>query len=309
MFLQGSHLFYAGQVHYYEELMPGKHPPLTDLATFNRCLQIRRSKFKAPGSGNADRVYELAGLLFCQACGAPLRAQSAGTGTYYRCTTRERGRDCSQTSARTDVVEQEVGSLIASVTLDDGWRQKVLAHLASGEPTAAEVGQKRTSLEGKLARAKELYVSGDIDRDRYLSIKVECENQIASLREPDIVDVEQVIRLLSTPEDMWSRATAEERKQRNRLLFEAVFVENGHITAVRLRKPFAKLHVAEATGMQADCSISHGRGNQKVSTIHYALLRDMRREGYTLQEIGKRFGVSRQRVAQILASMHESSGP
>jgi len=64
-----------------------------------------------------------------------------------------------------------------------------------------------------------------------------------------VVDVEQGITLLGVAPDMWQSATPEQRKQRNRLMFEAVFVENGHVTKVKLRKAAEKLRVAEATGM------------------------------------------------------------
>lgn len=55
--------------------------------------------------------------------------------------------------------------------------------------------------------------------------------------------------------------------------------------------------------MEADRSNGHPQHNQKVLHVQYRLVRDMRREGYTLHEIGKRFGVSRQRVAQIAGSL------
>lgn len=50
-----------------------------------------------------------------------------------------------------------------------------------------------------LVQGKDLYVSGGIARERYTQMKAEYEADLAALREPDIIDIEQVPKRRDTP--------------------------------------------------------------------------------------------------------------
>lgn len=175
-------VFYTGVVPYYSTredgqrrkrrdpvaLYPGRHPPLVPQDLYERAevaRQLRRTAPAPPGKTERHHIYPLSGLLVCGECGKPMRAAGNGQGgRYYRCTTRiQRSEVCQQPTLHAEEVEEQVAERFRQMSFPPDWRERLSQALIPDEEKRA----RREALKQSLARTKELYMEGDLDRAEY----------------------------------------------------------------------------------------------------------------------------------------------
>jgi site-specific DNA recombinase len=255
--------FYAGLVEYYGAdaqtgrrrkqalvVRQGQHQPLVSMELFQLCQDVRRGRGHARNctvKGRRTVVYPLGGLLLCDECGARLRASSIRDIRYYRCrTTIQRREGCSQRLIRADVVEPFADDLLAGLVLPPDLRARVEAYLVRDEGLEALEVQKR-ALRTEFERAKELYLAGDIDRDRYERARVEFERGMAQLQPAAHVDVSAAGAMLDDFGALWAATTPLERKGLLATVFNHIRVRDGQVVGYQLTPPFDQL-LGQAAG-------------------------------------------------------------
>lgn len=132
--------------------------PIVPAELFDR-VQIdlaRRSTWKPP----SGRVYLFAGLLVCAECGRRLTVcTSGGKRTRYRCPQHYMMKTCDHSSSiRESVIETQLLDYLADQVAD----QEVKIAPKQKKPRI-----NRAAIEGKLTRLKELYIDGDITKEKY----------------------------------------------------------------------------------------------------------------------------------------------
>jgi site-specific DNA recombinase len=249
--------FYAGLVEYYgvdpqtgrKRTAPlivrqGQHEPLISLELFQQCQDVRRGRGKAVNcqvEGRHTRVYPLAGVLVCGECGAPLRSSSISGRRYYRCRTRiQRKEGCSQLSVRADAVEPVVSELLMSLVLPAEIRERVEAYLVRDEGLEAMEVRKQ-ALQAEYLRAQELYLAGDIGRERYGRSKAEFERAMAQLEPEAHADMRTVRPLLDDFGALWTQVMPLEQKGLLATVFRAVRVRDGQVVGYEAAPPFDRL--------------------------------------------------------------------
>jgi site-specific DNA recombinase len=249
--------FYAGLVEYYGQdprsgrrrtfpliVRQGKHQPLVSLELFQQCQDVRRSRGKAADcqvKGRSTVVYPLAGILTCAECGAPLRALSIGGTRYYRCRTRiQRKEGCSQSSVRADAVEPVVDDLMASLVLPDETRQRVAAYLVRDEGLETMEVRKH-ALQAELGRAQELYLAGDIGRDRYDRARADFRRAMREIQPEENAMVGAMQPFLDDFASLWTLAKPIERKGILAATFRKVWVRDGQVVRYEPMPPFDRL--------------------------------------------------------------------
>jgi DNA invertase Pin-like site-specific DNA recombinase len=254
--------FYAGLVEYHgldpqtgkRRTSPlivrqGKHQPLVSLELFQQCQDVRRSRGKAvdcQAKGRSTAVYPLAGILMCGECGMPLRSLSIGGTRYYRCRTRiQRKEGCSQFSVRADAIEPVVDGLMARLVLPAEVRQRVEAYLVRDEGLEA-LEVRKQGLQAELARAQELYLAGDIGRDRYERVRAEFQRAMAELQPEAHTGRDTMQPLLDDFDTFWALATPLERKGLLAATFRRVWVRDGQVVDYEAAPPFDRLLAVDA---------------------------------------------------------------
>jgi DNA invertase Pin-like site-specific DNA recombinase len=249
--------FYAGIVEYYGAdprtgkrrrspliVRQGRHEPLVPLELFQQCQDVRRSRGKAASGRKLKRqtsVYPLAGILICDECGARMRSHRNGGTRYYRCRTRIQRKDCcSQPTVRAKVVEAAVDSLIGSLILPTDLRERIQAYLVRHESLEA-VEVKQRALRSQFQRAKELYLAGDIDRDRYDREKAEFKQAMDRLAFGRPSDTGAVHPLLDDFAALWAATMPLERKGLLATVFREIRVQDGQIVGFHAASPFDEL--------------------------------------------------------------------
>jgi site-specific DNA recombinase len=142
-------------------------------------------------SNNNGLVWELsAGVGLCGECGSRLRTRSPNNSTrthfYYTCL----NDSCpSNKHYRKEELEKRVGRELADTLRPDTWREFVertishklrdlqKMHRYPSESREALLTQK-SALEGKLDRALDLHIDGEISKEKYLEKKFAIEDQI-----------------------------------------------------------------------------------------------------------------------------------
>ena len=134
--------------------------PIIPAELFDRVqVDLARRSTRMPPTG---RVYLFAGLLVCAECGHRLTVcTSGGKRTRYRCPQHYMRKICDHsTSIRESVIETQLLDYLADQVAD----QEVKIAPKQKKPRI-----NRTAIEGKLTRLKELYVDGDITKEKYIA--------------------------------------------------------------------------------------------------------------------------------------------
>ncbi len=247
-----QNVVYTGQMPYYGDkpsgrrkrdpvaVYPGPHPALVDQALFDRCQEVRALMSSHPrkAEDHMSNLYLLSGLLYCAQCKRPMRAQSGHGMRYYQDKTRiQHSGPCDQVMVKAEEVEDQVARYLMSFRLPPNWREEVLAGLCSPEERAA-TEQKEQEVRARLERLVELYLAGDVDRERYEREKRACYDQLADLHPNGYSATIQAGEILERFETLWSTGSALEQKKLLRCAVAAVLIRGKLVCAVQLTEAF-----------------------------------------------------------------------
>ncbi len=161
-----------------------------------------------------------------------------------RCAGRTQGNGCDEPSCFADVIEDQVGELLARFAVDGAERERLVTAWRHRRGRNPEASGNRVRLERKLARLKELYLEGDIDKADYQKQKAAASAELAVLPTEGTADDaeagERLAAFLADVSTAWDLADATERNRIARQLFVSVVVKNRTAVAVTPR-PNTKL--------------------------------------------------------------------
>ena len=230
-------VFYTGKVPYYgrradgksrkrdkpQALYPGRHPAIVDEETFQQVQELRKAVAWVPrGRGPQVRVYPLTGILRCGYCGGTMRGSSTNGRRYYRDATKiEHKGACPQGLVREAEIERQVVEILRAMLA------------AAGVTTDEEA--KQAAAAARWQRAQELYLLGEIGRERYQAERVRYEKQKTPLRKTTsgarIPYRSEYAHLLE--DAVWDRTLPEKKKRLLQLALEAVFVRGNAVVGVQ----------------------------------------------------------------------------
>jgi hypothetical protein len=233
-----TNIFYAGMVPYYgmvqrglpttrrvKEAFPGKHPAIITKKEYDRVQEKRRTLGSTPlfHQPTQSRIYPLAGLLRCGYCGRIMRGSSGKDHYYYRDTTHiEKSGNCPQCTVRADAVEDQ---MIA-------WLNAALQNRLLDETPLSD-DQQPIKIEERYNRVKELYISGQIEKDLYEAEKSKYENTIQTLRENDNTAIIALCKEMRCQLADWQQQAPIEKRRLLQLATEAVFIKGSVLVGVQ----------------------------------------------------------------------------
>ena len=193
-----SNPFYVGLFKYAGELHEGKHEPIISKPLFDEAqavLKKRGQPYRKPK--NEPQPY--CGLISCASCGMMITAENKTKRqkngnvhhyVYYRCTKKHKSIVCNEKSLRSHVLDQQISSLIKSVTLPKDWaeelnRMAIAEHKNSAQSLTACVSEKEdrlTAISQKLDRLLNGYLDQVIDELDYRKQKAKLLSEKKTLQ-------------------------------------------------------------------------------------------------------------------------------
>ena len=190
--------FYIGEIAWHGETYPGKHRPLIDRATFERCRNILHGKNRRTGKPE----FPLAGGLFtCAHCGSLItgerirrRLRSGGIRehVYYRCANNDPGPDHPRVRWRAADLERAIVADLATMRLPSPEIADWFRH-ALREAFADITAQQRRQRQALLKRQTELtnmrdrlltaYLAGSVDEKTFQNKSTDLEGQLREVEQ------------------------------------------------------------------------------------------------------------------------------
>lgn len=241
---------YIGKVVYRGETYSGQHEPLIDETTWRTVQDLLVKRGEKRGKTNLGQGYGLlTGIVFCETCGARMWQHNGHTKRpTYICSSHWR-RTCKEATVHMRNLDAEAIELTRQLRLPPDLRAEVLEtiaerHAARQQPAAAAVDT--TALEGKLARLKELYLDGDIDKTTYQQRKSQLESQLAAAPVPAPahapLKLEEAAHLLDDLHRLIVNAPLPQQRQLMQQCFAAFWVtKNLGIVAIQPRDVYLPL--------------------------------------------------------------------
>ena len=256
--------YYLGFVTYKGEEFPGRHEPLVTQELFDRVQKVMAAR---SGAGVRQRLYNhyLKGLLWCGACQAAGRENRV---IVQRSTNRHgyeyfyffcRGRQkhvCTTRYWDMDTVEAAIEDEYRLITVAPNfvaWFRGVMDEALGDEQQAAKLRRDDVALRlDRLDRQEKNLVDaiadGDLPRERVRERMVTINDQRRRLNQ-ELTDIESglgaavafldnALRLLADPYDMYRRMKPEQRRMMNRVVFERVYVDTAKVGHRVHQEPF-----------------------------------------------------------------------
>lgn len=233
--------FYLGMVSYKGVWRQGKHKAAIDAETWERVqMSLRQRSSHRETTKQTDRVYPLRKILYCAACGKPLRGQPSHGVRKYK-DMEAIARRCQQPqSVKAEDIEQQIAEFLRGATLPQDWRKQILDRLGTGTDRA-HLETQRKRLINELARARKLYIAGDLPDGEWSKEKTRVQAQLDTLKPVALPDYEKTAALLESAGTLWANASDAQRMELARALFEKVWLEGGNVVAIEPRAAFYPL--------------------------------------------------------------------
>ncbi len=181
------------------------------------------------------------------------------------CSARNQGLDCDAPSFYADVIEDQLGGLLANfdipeerrAALIDAWKDRQARRHAQ----RTDATRERQRLEAKAERIKSLFIEGELEEAEYRHQRAKVAAQLADLPvvdlPPDDAVARRLAQLLADLSAAWTLATPTERNAMAREMFTDVVVENRTAVAVKPRTELAPFFAS--LECQPDASITQKR--------------------------------------------------
>ncbi len=233
------------------EWFEGKHDAVIPEELFEVCIKVRHSRAGVRLNQHfpKHRVYLLRDIIFCAECVAnmpediqdinygKMRPQSNSGYLYYRCRAKDFGRECSQTSIKADVVEEQVIEFLKTLKPPPDWRDRMV------QATGQLIGDNH--LEDRIAEIKEIIERMDFrwdhgfitDKDKYLEERVKLQQQMERLNPVPNDELEVAADIIENFEKHWKDTKGDRKKQEKliKLIVARVWVQDGRVVAISLR--------------------------------------------------------------------------
>ena len=197
--------FYYGHFRYGGEVHEGKHQPVVSKKLFDQVQIVLAQRGRPQKAKKQPQIF--CGLLSCGSCGMAVtgeykvKRQKNGNVheyTYYRCTKKHKTLKCLEPCIRQEQLDQQIGSLLQTVSLPQDWVVTLNEMLSKDESQAVQscavfvqgARAKVQSLQSKLQRLLDSYLDQDIEREVYVAKKAQLMSERKSLEE-QIVRLEQ----------------------------------------------------------------------------------------------------------------------
>lgn len=257
-----------------------------------------------------------------------------------RCAGRAQGSDCDAPSCFASVIEDQVEALLARFAVNEDERERLLTAWRHHRGRDVAAAGSRARLERKLARLKELYLEGDLDKAAYLEKKAAIARELAILPVEGTADAaeagERLAGFLADVSRAWAIADQAERNRIARQLFNSVVVTNRTAVAIVPRPDLGPFFITVAVNQSekvctggSDGDRSHrcilpagaliiaepperprvGRSQRdasrdprprKLDADHLHVIEYLASQGLTLRQIAAEIGVSHETVRVAL---------
>lgn len=210
---------YIGERHGVPDYCPG----IVDADLFERAQCILS---KNTFSRTSKRVYLFGGLLHCPNCdrimaGGPLKKNNVQY-LFYRCHYREKARPSERCTCTRTIFELKIESYLL-----DHLQSMIASHIYAVEysrPQGNHKGESIDSLSAKLARLKDLYVDGLIDKDTYRADYEQLQQKISEAsRIADFPKIRPALLDIANEKDF--RSTYESLSRENKHAFWHTIIE------------------------------------------------------------------------------------
>ena len=217
--------------------VPGKHAILIDSALFEGAQVARAANTSRPRWVESKREpWALSGVAVCGGCGANVNALSHSTGRRrIRCAGRTQGNGCEEPSCYADVIEDQIGEVLVGFAVPEEEHGRLLAAWRYYQSRNTDIVAERIRLNRRLARLKDLYLDGEMDRAEYQVERAAVADKLAALPaegDPDSAVGERLAAFLADVASAWQAAMPMERNKLARQLFASVVVSNRIAVAV-----------------------------------------------------------------------------
>ena len=221
----------------------GLHAPIVDEELFDRVSELRRQRARTHKPGRPSNRYLLRGLARCERCQQRMHGTAVGRNlaARYYCSSRRGGGDCDQPVAPVEQVEAQLVEFVSDFKPGDRLRDEILERLSDPSTTeSADVVKRRTALEERLRRMRDLYELGDLDRPDYLARRDAINAELAELAPEPLPDLDQARKVLDDFGVFWRLETdPDSKRQLLGLLFEKVWLDERRVVAVQPKPAFA----------------------------------------------------------------------
>lgn len=230
-----------------EQVRAGRHDPILTPDLFDRAQRARQRHDRAQGSQAKHRVYPLSGLAVCATCGA--RYHGVPLGKYrFRALRHFERSACSarSQSLNCQTVEKQLGLVLQALRLPRDV-ERLVARIVAGTQGQDLAEARRTSLERRLDRLKDLYVAGDLDRAAYEERRGAIKSDLAAMPRPQPVDlarVESAVAMLRQASKVWERAPLDAQRDIAREVFAAVQMEGPNVVGIVPTEAYEPLFTA-----------------------------------------------------------------
>ena len=228
--------FIKGTIVYKGATYQGKHEALVSPQLFAQ-VQARRNARRAVRAVYGPKPL-LQGLLHFLSCGHGVQSDRHRRRTpMYR---ERHARDCptNDTSRVAQPIDDQVGEILASISLPTDWQQRMTA-LAGRASLEIDV----PALKEKRRRTTRAFGDGAYSESEYAERLAAINRQLIGAMPVEMIAVGEVAALFQDVQTQWQEATAEERRQLVAPLLDRVYVDlaTNRIGAIVPVTPFSTL--------------------------------------------------------------------
>ena len=232
------------------ELYQGSHLPLVDEVTFLQAQEVRLLNDRNPRvrNGRQAHIYPLTGILHCGYCGGYMRGVSSETRFYYKDGNQlDHTCECYQPIVRAQEVEQSVVK----------WLQSVV-RTASDEMDAQDLQLQSRAIEQRYERAREFYLSGELDRSAYEAEKKRFDVEKERLQFGELHAKIALLDVMRPQLDAWPEHSQLECKRLLRLAIETAYLRKNALAALQPSVAFLPLIRRQPCDTFSGCNTLEG---------------------------------------------------